>query len=150
MHRLRATCVDNCTDYFQIGINGTCYKNCPEGYSHFFDIREKPDMYDCYKCNGTCPRICLGAIVKSIYDAGRLRHCMIIQGDIILELENEYSDRMDDLSGYFADIEQIFGSLRIKRYLNSIVVVFVFIVYLFFFQSKWYFNSFAIQESHEY
>lgn len=96
------------------------FRICP---NFFFQNYEESYDSKCYPCIGACPKVCLAADINYVEDAYKLHGCQIISGSIHINI-NIAADRpelMDELAKYLGSIEEIYGFLKIYRWLAIIL-----------------------------
>lgn len=124
LHKEWNTCVEDCSKYEKLGLLGQCWNQCPEGYSHMYDLRKDLDFTKCYKCDGFCHKVCKGSLVDKQEYMWRYKSCTTIMGDLYISLDGNNYDSNDLMYSAFQNIREIYGALRIIRYIYCVLAVF--------------------------
>ena len=86
-----------------------CVANCP----YMFEPVNENGIWRCVKCSGNCTVQCEGVTVNSPESARSLKSCTHINGDLVINVNR--GDITAVLEESLADIQEIFGSLKIER-----------------------------------
>lgn len=117
-HKGLNSCVKNCATYRMLGVLNQCMEQCPEGWSHLYDVRKDKDYRNCYKCKGKCDLVCPGSIITKKQHMWRYKPCTVVDGDLYIQLDGNNYESNNYLYSSLENIRIIFGALRIRQYLH--------------------------------